>query len=51
MYIPNFDVVFRISAPCCYDVKVKSIEILGNSSGSAEKRCYPKIVLLSCILH
>ena len=44
IWIPNFDVFFVISAPLCYDVTMKSVEILGNSNGSAEKRCDPKII-------
>ena len=51
MQIPNFDVVLRISAPFCYDVTMKSTENHGNYSGSADKGCDPKIVLLSWILH
>ena len=51
MKIPNFDVVFRFSEPFCYDVTMKSIEILAAYNGSANMKCDSKIVLVSWSLH
>ena len=51
MKILNFDVVFLIPTLFCYDITMKSIEILGNYSSSADKGFDPKIVLVSWILH
>ena len=43
MKIPNFDIVFLISALICYDVTMKSTEALGHYSGSTDKECSPKL--------
>ena len=47
----NFDVIFWTSLPLCYDITMKSTEILGNHSGSADKECDRKIMLLGLTLH
>lgn len=45
----EFDIVFWLSGTFCFHVKVKSIEVHGNCSVSADKGYYPKGVLLSWI--
>ena len=47
----KFDAGFYISASFCYDVTMKSIAILRNSSGYTEKGHELKIVSFSWILH